>query len=147
MTKKESLHAKKVEAFKNFWEFFGAWTSQHERCNNAKQFYFKNDFIADLSGQWDLMEQLDCSYVWVEVVKERPINPEKKEWLPKMLSKKWLILECGYAKTFRVERPIAYKESEGKKMTSEETEEVLNKLLQQKIMLQQKLAKNTRETK
>ena len=143
MTKKESFHEKKIEEFKNFWEFYGAWTSQDERCNNAKPLYFENDFVVDLSGQQDLMEPLDCSYVWVEVVQESPMKPKKKEWLQKMLSKRWLILECSYGQTFRVERPITYRENEGKKMTAEETEEVLTKLLQQKVMLKQKLTKRT----
>lgn len=141
MMKKDSYHEKKIEAFKDFWEFYGAWTSQDEKCTNAKPLYFKNDFVVDLSGQRDLMKPLDCSYVWVEIVQESPMEPEKKEWLQKMLSKKWLILECSYGQTFRVERPITYREDKGKKMTSEETEQVLGKLLQQKAILQQKLMK------
>jgi hypothetical protein len=70
------------------------------------------------------------------------MTPEKKEWLPKMLSKEWLILVCGYGKTFEVHRPDTYMESEGKKMTAEETEKVLHSLLQQKVKLRQKLKSN-----
>jgi len=140
LVRKESYHNRKVEVLKQFWEFYGAWVSQNKKCDNAGPLYFINDFVVDLSGQRDLMEPLDCSYIWVEVVKEGPDKPKKKEWLPKMLSEKWLILECGYGRTFRVERPVAYKESNGK-MTSEETEEILNRLLQQKVMLEQKLRK------
>jgi hypothetical protein len=138
LTRKKTYHDKKVEALKRLWEFYGAWVSEDQRCKNAASLYFINDFVVDLSGLRDLMVPLDCSYIWVEVVEEGPDKPKKKEWLPKMLSGKWLILECGYGRTFRAERPIAYKESNGK-MTSEETEKILNQLLQLKPILRQSI--------
>ena len=137
-SKKLSPHNRKVEAIKHLWEFYGAWTSQKEDCNNAKSLYFKNDFVVDLTlaSSMDLAEQLDCYYIWAEVVTEHPCSPEKMEWLPKMLSDKWLILRYGYGESFTPQRPLTYKG----KMTSEDTKKALHRLIQQSFRLKQMLS-------
>ena len=130
-----SDHDRKVKHIKNFWEGYGAWTSQQEEYNIAKPLFFRNDFVADLTlaSSMDLAEQLDCYYIWVEVVGKHPCSSEKMEWLPKMLSDKWLILRYAYGESFTPQRPETYKG----KMTSEETKKVLNRLIQQSFKLKQ----------
>ncbi|MEM2972096.1 MAG: hypothetical protein QW270_06730 [Candidatus Bathyarchaeia archaeon] len=134
-----NYHEGKVEAWKKFWEFYGALVSQDEKSNKAKPLYYKNDFVVDLTCSIPLMEDLDCSYIWVEIVEKNPIEPEKKKWLKKMLSKDWLILVCGYGEIFEVYRPQTYFEKKGRKMTAEKTKKVLNELLKQRVILKQKL--------
>lgn len=91
-----------------------------------------------LASSMELAEQLGCHYIWVEIVDKNPCSSEKMEWLPKMLSNEWLILRYGYGESFTPQRPKTY---EGK-MTSEETVKILNRLLQQKVMLEQQLRKS-----
>jgi hypothetical protein len=67
---KDFYHKRQVEVWKRFWEFYGAWVSQDEKSGKAKELYFKNDFVVDLSASFPLAEQLDCTYIWVEVVKK-----------------------------------------------------------------------------
>lgn len=140
-SKELSSHDRKVEAIKNFWGFYGAWTSQEEDCNNAKPLFFKNDFVVDLTlaSSMDLAEQLDCYYIWVEIVGKHPCSSDKMEWLPKMLSDKWLILRYGYGESFTPQRPLTYKG----KMTSEETNKVLHRLIQQSVRLKQMLSQTS----
>jgi len=136
---KNFYHERQVETWKRFWEFYGTLVSQNEKSGKAKGLRFESDFVVDLSCSFPLMEQLDCTYIWVEVVRNSPMTPEKKKWLLKMLSEKWLILECGYGKTFEVHRPDAYMEREKRKMTAEDIEKILHSLLQQKAKLRQRL--------
>lgn len=112
-----SPHDRKIEHIKNFWSSYGAWVSTKERTDNAKPLFFKNDFVVDLTLTFPLSEQLDCLYIWVEVVGKHPCTSEKMEWLPKMLSDEWLILRYGYGESFTPQRPKTYKG----KMTIEET--------------------------
>lgn len=136
--KETSPHDRKVEHIKNFWEGYGAWTSLKEKYNNPKPFFFKNDFVVDLTlaSSMDLAKQLDCYYIWVEVIDKHPCTSEKMEWLPKMLSDKWLILRYGYGESFTPQRPETYKG----KMTSDKTKDVLHRLIQQSFMLKQMLS-------
>jgi hypothetical protein len=130
-----SPHNRKVEYIKRFWENYGAWVSVKEECGNAKPHYFKNEFVVDLTqaSSMDLAEQLDCYYIWIEVVDTNPPDSKKMEWLPKMLSKRWLILTYGYGESFTPKRPDTY---EGK-MTEDETKKALHKLIQQLFRLKQ----------
>jgi hypothetical protein len=137
---KISPHDKKVNYIKRFWENYGAWVSVKEECSNAESLYFKNEFVVDLTqaSSMDLAEQLDCYYIWIEVVDTNPPDSKKMEWLPKMLSKRWLILVYDYGESFTPKRPDTY---EGK-MTEDETKKVLHKLIQQLFRLKQGIKAN-----
>lgn len=132
-SKEMNPHNRKVEAIGKFWGFYGAIFPLVSK--KGKPRYFKSDLIVDISHLEVLIEQLDCCYIWVEVVKESPSTPDKKEWLRKMLSEEWLILEYGYGESFTPHRPLTYKG----KGTSEETKKVLHRLIQQCIRLKQML--------
>ena len=134
--KKPNYHNRKVESIKKFWGFFGCMFPLESEKGNPR--YFKPDLIVDISHQFIIAESLDCSYIWVEIVKEHPCTPDKKGWLPKLLSKKWLILTYDYGEPFTPQRPVTYIENGGK-MTSEMTEEILDALIQQVFKLRQKL--------
>jgi len=54
---------------------------------------FRPDFIVELSP--DKQKELDCKYIWGERVLTSEMSPEKRFWLPKMLSKEWLIVMQG----------------------------------------------------
>ncbi len=111
--------------------------SVNEEWGNAEPLFFKNEFVVDLTqaSSMDLAEQLDCYYVWIEVVDTNPPDSKKMKWLPRMLSKRWLILIYGYGESFTPKRPDTY---EGK-MTEDETKKVLDKLIQQLFRLKQQI--------
>jgi len=126
-----NYHDRKVEHIKKFWEGYGAIPLDKPR-------YFIPDLIMDISLLLPIVKQLDCSYIWIEVVGEHPCTPEKMEWLPKLLSKEWLILRYDYGESFTPQRPVTYKG----KMTSEKTKDILHKLIQQSVMLKQILSQS-----
>ena len=122
-------HDRKLEAINKLWGSYGTVFPLRTEKGNMR--YFKADSIIDISYSWPIAEELDCDYIWIEVVKTHPSVPEKVQWLPKILSKKWLILRYGYEEPFTPIRPMTYIEDKGK-MKFEKTIEALEKLRQQK---------------
>jgi len=126
-------HNRVVKTIEDFWKFYGAISLEEQ----AGRRYLKPDLIIDLSYLSVIADQLDCQYIWIELVKEHPCSSEKKEWVAKMLSKEWLILRYHYGETFSPQRPVTY---DGL-MTDEETKQALHELLKQHGYLKRKIEK------
>ena len=127
-------HDRKVKAIKEFWGFYGADFPLETQKGNMR--YFIADLIVDISYSYStISKDLDCDYIWIEVIRKHHDDPEKEEWLPKMLSERWLILKYGHGEPVTPIRPKTY---DGK-MSTEETKDVLMKLRRLKPMLMQKL--------
>ncbi len=123
-------HNRVVETIEDFWKFLGAISLEEQTGRK----YFKPDLVMDLSYSLEIANQLDCQYIWIENVKEHPCSSEKKEWVAKMLSKKWLILRYHYGETFSPQRPVTYVG-----MSDEETKQVLYKLQEQHGFFKRKI--------
>jgi len=85
-----------------------------------------------------ISKELDCDYIWIEVIRKHHDEPEKEEWLPKMLSKRWLILKYGHGEPVTSIRPKTY----DRKMSTEETKDALKKLRRLIQILMQKLQRH-----
>ena len=108
-------HRREIDGARRFWETLGITTDF---------FFFKPDFIVDLSLNPKIAEMFDCNYMWIDLVGTNPPSREKMYWLPRMLSRKWLIVFQRYGDIWEPKRPTSY---DGK-MSYEETKEAFQKL-------------------
>ena len=108
-------HKREINGARCFWEALGIYTDF---------FFFKPDFIVDLTLHPEIAEMFDCTYMWVDLVGTSPPSREKMYWLPRILSREWLIVFQRYGDTWEPKRPTSY---DGK-MSYEETKETFQTL-------------------
>ena len=101
-------HEREINGAKKFWEALGFTT---------EKFSFRPDYlVTDLFAHPRIEELFDCKYIWIELVGTSPLKPEKRYWLPKILSKEWLIVVQRYGPEWEPIRPETY---DGKKSYEE----------------------------